>query len=135
MEYYVVYDLNDSIVSYCDNLEELSIFVNRRKKELKYRFKYKDIVYIQSPIVLKIYRFLDWFMNYRSKIFIYNNYFVLYDLNDNIICYYDSFVELYKIINYKLSDLVREYNRNHTNILTVIVENKKYKLATFEDNQ
>ena len=74
-------------------------------------------------------------MNYRSKIFIYNNYFVLYDLNDNIICYYDSFVELYKIINYKLSDLVREYNRNHTNILTVIVENKKYKLATFEDNQ
>ena len=74
-------------------------------------------------------------MNYRSKTFIYNNYFVLYDLNDNIICYYDSFVELYKIINYKLSDLVREYNRNHTNILTVIVENKKYKLATFEDNQ
>ena len=74
-------------------------------------------------------------MNYRSKTFIYNNYFVLYDLNDNIICYYDSFVELYKIINYKLSDLVREYNRNHTNILTVIVDNKKYKLATFEDNQ
>lgn len=74
-------------------------------------------------------------MNYKSKIFIYNNYFVLYDLNDNIICYYDSFVELYKIINYKLSDLVREYNRNHTNILTIIVENKKYKLATFEDNQ
>lgn len=74
-------------------------------------------------------------MNYRSKTFIYNNYFVLYDLNDNIICYYDSFVELYKIINYKLSDLVREYNRNHTNILTIIVENKKYKLATFEDNQ
>lgn len=74
-------------------------------------------------------------MNYKSKTFIYNNYFVLYDLNDNIICYYDSFVELYKIINYKLSDLVREYNRHHTNILIVIVENKKYKLATFEDNQ
>lgn len=59
MEYYVIYDLNDSVISYCDNLDELSVFVNRRRRELKYRFKNKNIVYIQSPIVLKIYKFFD----------------------------------------------------------------------------
>ncbi len=70
-------------------------------------------------------------MNYKSKKFINENYFVLYDLNDNIVCYYDNFYELSKILNYCLSDLVHEYNRNKTNIITVIISNVKYKLATF----
>lgn len=57
MEYYVVYDFNDNIIAYCNDLDELSIFVNRRKKELKYRFKNKDIFYVQVPKILKIYKF------------------------------------------------------------------------------
>ena len=57
LEYYVVYDFNDNIIAYCNDLDELSIFVNRRKKELKYRFKNKDIFYVQVPKILKIYKF------------------------------------------------------------------------------
>ena len=57
MEYYVVYDKNDNIVAFCEDLEELSIFVNRRKRELKYRFKNKNIFCIQVPTLLRIYKF------------------------------------------------------------------------------
>ena len=57
MEYYVIYDKNDNVVALCENLEELSRFVNRRKKELKYRFKNKNLFYIQVPSLLKIYKF------------------------------------------------------------------------------
>ena len=70
-------------------------------------------------------------MGYKSKTFKEYNYFILYDLSDNIICYFDNFKELSKIINYRLSDLVHEYNRNCTNSITVIIDNTKYKLATF----
>lgn len=59
MDYYVIYDLHDNIVAYCDNLDELSKCVNRRKRELKYRFKNRNIYYIQFPYILKIYKFLD----------------------------------------------------------------------------
>lgn len=70
-------------------------------------------------------------MGYKSKTFKENNYFILYDLSDNIVCYYDNFKELSKIINYRLCDLVHEYNRNCTNCITIIIDNTKYKLATF----
>ena len=43
---------------------------------------------------------------YKSKTFKNDNFFVLYDINDNIIAYFDSFVELSKIFNYRLCDLV-----------------------------
>ena len=70
-------------------------------------------------------------MNYNSKTFRKENYFILYDLNDNIICYYDIFNELSSILNYRLSDLVHEYNRNKTDNIIVVINNVKYKLATF----
>ena len=57
MEYYVIYDNNDNLIALCEDLDELSKFVNRRKRELKYRFKNKDIFYIQVPNLLKIYKF------------------------------------------------------------------------------
>lgn len=59
MDYYVIYDLNDNIIAYCDNLDELSKCINRRKKELKYRFKKKDIFQVQIPFVLNVYKFID----------------------------------------------------------------------------
>lgn len=57
MEYYVIYDKNDNLIAFCEDLDELSKFVNRRKKELKYRFKSKNIFCIQIPNLLKIYKF------------------------------------------------------------------------------
>ena len=57
MEYYVIYDKDDNLLAFCENLDELSKFVNRRKKELKYRFKSKDTFCIEVPNLLKIYKF------------------------------------------------------------------------------
>lgn len=70
-------------------------------------------------------------MNYKSKSFRDKNYFILYDLNDNIVCYYDNFNELNKKINISITYLIRELNRNKTNIKIIEINNKKYKLATF----
>ena len=57
MEYYVIYDKNDNLVAYCENIEELAKFVNRRKRELKYRFKNKNLFNIEKPNVFRIYKF------------------------------------------------------------------------------
>lgn len=57
MEYYVIYDKDDNLVAYCENIEELSNFVNRRKRELKYRFKDRNVFNIQVPTLFKIYKF------------------------------------------------------------------------------
>ena len=70
-------------------------------------------------------------MKYKSKSFKNENFFVLYDMNDNIVSYFNDFEELTKVLNYVLKDLVHQYNRNETDIITVIIGNKKYKLATF----
>lgn len=70
-------------------------------------------------------------MNYKIKTFREENYFILYDLDDNIICYFDNFNELSTVINYSLRDLIHEYNRAKSNIRIIIINNKKYKLATF----
>lgn len=70
-------------------------------------------------------------MKLNTKKFIKHNYFILYDMNDFIISYFDNFYELSKILNYSTKDLVHQYNRYNTNIITIIINNKKYKLATF----
>ncbi len=70
-------------------------------------------------------------MKYKSKNFRNENYFVLYDMNDNIICYFDSFEDLSKIFNYTLKNLVGKYNQQQSNIINIIIYGKKYKLATF----
>lgn len=70
-------------------------------------------------------------MKFKSKEFKKNNYFVLYDLNDEVVCYFNNFEELSKYINYKLYDLVHEYNKHKTNIINIIIDNKKLRLATF----
>lgn len=57
MEYYVIYDKNDNLVAYCENIDELAKFVNRRKRELKYRFKDKNLFNIEKPNILRIYKF------------------------------------------------------------------------------
>lgn len=57
MEYFVIYDLNDNVVALCEDLEELSLFVDRPIRELRYRFKLKNVFQIQLPKVLNIYKF------------------------------------------------------------------------------
>lgn len=57
MEYYIIYDKDDNLVAYCENIDELAKFVNRRKRELKYHFKSKNLFNIQVPKLLRIYKF------------------------------------------------------------------------------
>lgn len=68
---------------------------------------------------------------FSSKNFKLKNYFVLYDMNDFIVSYFDNFNELSKILNYRLCDLVHEFNRHKSNFIVIIINNNKYKLFTF----
>ena len=52
-------------------------------------------------------------MTYRSKTFKKENFFILYDINDNIVSYFDNFEELSKVLKYELRNLVYEYNHNN----------------------
>lgn len=82
-------------------------------------------------------------MKYKTKDFKKNNYFVLYeysylnDLNneDEIICYIENWEELKRkyLKNYRASNLVCDFNKHNSNIVTIIIDNKKYLLATFCD--
>ena len=59
MDYYVIYDLQDNIVAYIDNLEELSSFTNLKKKYLKFHLKNREyLCYIYDNSYRKIYHFI-----------------------------------------------------------------------------
>jgi len=60
-----------------------------------------------------------------------DNYFVLYDSNEEIVCYFNDFKELSKYINYKYKRLIQEFNNSNSNIIKVNIDEKKYKLAIF----
>ena len=72
-------------------------------------------------------------MKLNSKDFRNNNYFILYDLNDEVICYLDNWEELHNkyLKNYALRNLVYQFNNNKTNVITIIINHKEFKLATY----
>lgn len=70
-------------------------------------------------------------MKFKPNEFRKNNYFILYDSNDEVICYFDNFRELSKYINYRPNDLAKQFNKINSNIITIIIENKMLRLATF----
>lgn len=58
------------------------------------------------------------------------NYFVLYDLNDNIVCYLHSIYEVKKYLpNYRIRDIKRRLI-NH-NFINIYIDNLVYKLYKF----
>ena len=69
-------------------------------------------------------------MKYSSKKSV-DNYFILYGTNDEIIYYFDNFRELSKYVNYRYRDLIYEFNSKNTNVIKVVIDNKKYELAIF----
>lgn len=71
-------------------------------------------------------------MKYNSKTFKEQNYFILYDDNDNVLCYFENFDELKKLFNYRLSDIVYQFNKSD-GFINVDIEKKRYKLYTFCD--
>lgn len=73
-------------------------------------------------------------MVYTSKEFRNNNYFILYDLSDNCICYFDNFNELSKYIDLRLADLVRSFKK-HLEYAPIVINNALYKLYTFRKDE
>ena len=65
MEYYIVYDKNDEILAFCNDLDELSKFVDVKKKFLKFRFKTNDFIYVKIPNVVK---FINLFKKILSQV-------------------------------------------------------------------
>ena len=56
--YYVIYDLDDNIVAYLDTIDELVDYTGLRKKQINYKFKFKDFLYyVSNNTYLKIYKF------------------------------------------------------------------------------
>ena len=72
-------------------------------------------------------------MKYNSKNFKNDNYFILYDLNDEIVCYLENWEELHTkyLNNYALRNLVYQFNHNNTNVIKIIINHKEFKLATY----
>lgn len=70
-------------------------------------------------------------MSYSSKAFKNNNYFILYDLNDEVVCYFDNSDELLKHVNYDICHIVWLFKRINSYIIPIVIDGKKYKLATF----
>lgn len=62
MEYYVIYDLNDNVVAYCDDIVELINFTKLRLKDIHYKFRKNSFNYVFIIInkkKYKIYKFFD----------------------------------------------------------------------------
>lgn len=61
-----------------------------------------------------------------------NNYFVLYDFNDNIICYIDNIYELVNYLpNYRLRDIKRRFLNSKVGYIGIVIDNVIYKLYRF----
>lgn len=57
-EYYIIYDSNDNIIAYCDDIDELLRYTGIRKNNLRSRLKIKDYYYyLSNGSYNLIYRF------------------------------------------------------------------------------
>ena len=87
---------------------------------------------ILSKIVGVTERFLN-MRKYNSKNFRKEQFFLLYDFDDNFICYFDCFDELYRVLKKKIQNLVQLFNETNDNYICVVISHSKYKLYTFTD--
>lgn len=56
--YFVIYNLNDDIIAYIDDLDDLAKYTSLRKKQLKYKLNNKEFIYyIYKDTYRKIYKF------------------------------------------------------------------------------
>lgn len=69
-------------------------------------------------------------MCFSSKEFREKCYFVLYDENDNLVCYFDNYNELSKYTKNPLYRIVQLFKKSGEFIF-IQIENKFYKLYAF----
>ena len=49
-------------------------------------------------------------------------YYILYDNNDNIVCYFNSLIEFCTKFNYEVRELRRKYNKSTSNSVNLIID-------------
>lgn len=69
---------------------------------------------------------------FTSKI-IRENHYVLYDMKDNIIKYYENYDELKKDINYHERNLACRFNKNRSDKIYIVIDKTMYQLYTFSE--
>lgn len=58
-------------------------------------------------------------------------YYVLYDMNDNIICYFNTLLEFATKFGYEIKELNRKYRKNN-DFINLNIDSISYKLFVFE---
>ena len=61
------------------------------------------------------------------------SYYVLYDLNDNVVAYYDDLSEFSSIFNYFLKELNRKFKKSMSNYIYCDIDSQRYKLYKFKE--
>jgi len=64
-----------------------------------------------------------------GKVFL--KYYVLYDINDNIICYFNTLLEFATKFGYEIKELNRKYRKNN-DFINLNIDSISYKLFVFE---
>ncbi len=59
------------------------------------------------------------------------SFFVLYDIQDNIIMYFDNLQEFLVKYNYPLKEINRKFKKTNSNYINVDIDNFRYKLFCF----
>jgi len=60
-----------------------------------------------------------------------NCYFVMYDMQDNLICYYETYQELINKVKISFKELIRKFKKSK-DFIVVVLNFKKYKIYKFE---
>ncbi len=58
-------------------------------------------------------------------------YFVMYDNNDNVVCYLDNLDEFLNKYNYQRKEILRKFRNTSSDFINLILENSSYKLYKF----
>ena len=62
-------------------------------------------------------------------------YYVLYDLEDNIICYFNTLIEFCAKFNYSNKEINRKFRNSHTNYIYVDILDCRFSLFAFKDKE
>lgn len=58
-------------------------------------------------------------------------YFVMYDLFDNLVCYYSNIYELTTKLHYQVKEIKRKFKNSKSNVININVNNVRYKVYKF----
>lgn len=62
---------------------------------------------------------------------VFMEYYVMYDLEDNLLCYYSNILELTSKLNYQVKEINRKFKKSKDNVININVDNLRYKVYKF----